>query len=92
LLTGFVIEMSGSVRSTMNVIDDGVASLLPALSTARTSIVFWPSGAVCGIWLPELQVCQPPPLRLHSKWSRPEARPSVGSGSVPLKLKVGRVE
>jgi hypothetical protein len=38
-----VMEVSGAVRSTVKVVEAGVASVLPAVSFARTSIVCEPA-------------------------------------------------
>src|SRR5439155_9287733 len=75
------IVVSGAVRSTVQVWEAGLPSVLPATSVARTSKLWLPSDSaavVCGL----VQELQPPLSMRHSK---------LEPGSLALKLKLGVV-
>src|SRR5688572_14390193 len=77
--------MSGGVMSTIQLYETGLGSTFPALSTARTTTVWLPSG-VFSVSLTG-QGWNPAPSRSQSKWSIPED----GAGSVADQSKVGVV-
>ena len=80
-----VMLVSGAVVSTVQVKEAGLASLFPALSTARTWKVWLPSARLarlCGL----VQALKPPLSRSHSKLATPLPVPSL-----PVKPKLALV-
>src|SRR3954453_22543287 len=80
---GEVIVTVGGARSIDQVYVAGVASRLPAASTARTSKVWLPSASAAVVWR-LVQALQLPPSIRHSNVAPPsgELKPKVGVASL----------
>ena len=82
--------VSGAVASTVNVRVDGVASTLPAASSARTSKVCSPSASTAAV-LGESQGAKLAPSTRHSKLEpgSPDENPNVGVASLVVPRRPG---